>query len=64
MKAGDLVKMKYDSWWKVRSRSKDYTDQMGLVYSIHAKGIKVIMPDGNIKVGLIDQWEVISSLVI
>ena len=67
MKKGDLVKMKYEMWWKIRnlgnpgSSRKDYTDQVGIVYSTHAKGVKVILPDGKIKVGLIDHWEVISE---
>ena len=57
MKVGDLVKMKYEMWWKVRNRKKDYTDEVGLVYSTHAKGMKVLLPDGKIKVTLIDYWE-------
>ena len=62
MKVGDLVKMKYAMWWKVRDRKKHYTDQTGVVYSIHARGLKVLMPDGKIKVGLIDHWEVVSCV--
>ena len=67
MKIGDLVKMKYEMWWKIRnlgnpgSSRKDYTDHLGIVYSIHAKGIKVLMPDGNIKVSLVDYWEVVNE---
>ena len=61
MKTGDLVKMKYEMWWKVRNRKKDYTHEYGIVYSTHAKGVKVLLPDGKIKIGLIDHWEVINA---
>ena len=65
MKVGDLVKMKYEMWWKLRdsnpsqNRHRAYTDQPGIVYGIAGRGIKVLMPDNTIKVGLIDQWEVV-----
>jgi hypothetical protein len=61
MKIGDLVRMKHEMWWKVRSRAKDYTDQIGIVYSSRGKGIKVAMPDNSIKLGLVDNWEVVSE---
>ena len=61
MKKGDLVKMKYETWWKVRDRRKDYVDAYGLVYSTHARGVKVLLPDGKIKVGLIEEWEVVNE---
>ena len=61
MKTGDLVKMKYETWWKVRNRRKDYIHDCGIVYSTHARGVKVLLPDGKIKVGLIEEWEVISE---
>ena len=61
MKVGDLVKMKYEMWWKLRSRKKDYVHECGIVYSTHAKGVKILLPDGKIKIGLIDHWEVINE---
>ena len=60
MKTGDLVKMKYEMWWNLNQR-KHYTDRCGIVYSTHAKGVKVLMPDGKIKVSLTDYWEVVSE---
>ena len=65
MKVGDLVKMKYELWWNLRNsnpspnRHRAYTDQTGIVYGIAGRGIKVLMPDSTIKVGLTDQWEVV-----
>jgi len=61
MKVGDLVKMKFGSWWEVRNRKKEYTDLCGIVYSIAGRGIKVLMPDGAIKIGLADHWETIQE---
>ena len=61
MKVGDLVKIKYDVWAKAKpkpTRPQDHID-VGLVFSIAGKGLKVLMPDGKIKIGLIDQWEVL-----
>ncbi len=37
------------------------TDQVGLVYSTHARGIKVLMPDSTIKLGLVDHWEIVQE---
>jgi len=64
MKVGDLVKMKYEMWWKIRNspgRNKvnGYTDKCGIVYGIAGRGIKVFMPDNTIKLGLVDHWEVV-----
>ena len=61
MKTGDLVKMKYEMWWKVRNRKKDYTNECGIVYDIVGKGLKVLMPDNSIKLGLINHWEVVNA---
>ena len=66
MKVGDLVKMKYEMWWKMRdlpgkTRATDHTDQCGIVYGIAGRGIKVLMPDNTIKLGLTDHWEVVNS---
>lgn len=59
MKVGDLVKMKSAMWWKVRNREKDFTSDIGIVYGMAGRGIKVFMPSGKIKVGLVDHWEVV-----
>ena len=61
MKVGDLVKMKYEMWWKVRNRRKDYTANVGIVYGLAGKGLKVLLPDGKIQVGLIEEWEVVGK---
>jgi len=61
LQIGDLVKMKYEMWWKVRNRKKDYTDECGIVYNIAGKGLKVLMSDNSIKLGLIDHWEVVNA---
>ena len=61
MKVGDLVKMKYDIWRKSQSTSAQYPDP-GIVFGIAGKGIKVLMPDGKVKVGLIDHWEIIQTV--
>lgn len=61
MKVGDLVKMKHESWWEPDLRRKDYTRACGIIYGIAGRGLKVLMPDDVIKVGLIDHWEVISE---
>ena len=64
LKVGDLVKMKYEMWWKLRTsagqnRFNGYTDECGIVYGIAGKGLKVLMPDSTVKLGLVDQWEVV-----
>ena len=56
MKVGDLVRMKYE----LRNRRADYTDDFGIVCGLAGKGLKVLMPNGKIKVGLIDHWETIN----
>ena len=65
MKVGDLVKMKYEMWWKVRNLGnpgrKEHTDQCGIVYSIAGKGIKVLMPDGCIKIGLMEYYDIVQE---
>ena len=61
MKVGDLVKMKYEMWWRSNPENphRAYTDQPGIVYDLAGKGVKVLMPDGTIKVSLIDYWDLI-----
>ena len=57
MKVGDLVRMKYEMWWRVRSRTEDYFSGCGLVYEISGNAFKVLMPDNTIKPTLVDHWE-------
>ena len=59
MKTGDLVKMKPELL-KPDHLSIQYTDLCGIVYSVAGRGIKVLMPNNTIKLGLIDHWEVLS----
>ena len=63
MKVGDLVHMKYDVWVHMKSRHArtDASEDIGIVYDIAGKGIKVLMPTGDIKVGLTTQWEIIND---
>ena len=56
MKTGDLIKMKHDVWWTPNLRRKHYTTECGIVYGVAGKGVKVLMPDGKIKVSLVDYW--------
>ena len=66
MKVGDLVKMKYEKdqvpGHQAVSRSIRYTDSYGILYGIIGRGVKVLMPDNTIKLGLIKHWEVISEI--
>ena len=61
MKVGDLVKMKYEMWWKVRNRRKDYTAFYGIVSNKSGRGIAVHMPDNSTMLGLAEEWEVVSE---
>ncbi len=67
MKVGDLVRMKYEMWWRLKDTSaglsehRAYTDQHGIVYGMAGKGLKVLMPGGKIKVSLVDYWEVVNA---
>lgn len=61
MKTGDLIKMKHDVWWTPNLRRKHYTTECGIVYGVAGKGVKVLMPDGKIKVSLVDYWEVVNE---
>ena len=59
MKVGDLVKMKYEHAKPISNPHRAYTYQPGIVFGIAGKGIKVLMPDGKIKLSLTDYWEII-----
>ena len=60
VKAGDLVQMKYDMWWKMRSR-KEYTKEIGVVLERHHNAVKVLLPEGKIKSSLAEHWKVINK---
>jgi len=60
MKVGDLVKMKYEMWWKLRSR-KDFVTGAGIVLEQAHNAVKVMLPNGLVKRDLIECWEVISE---
>ena len=63
MKAGDLVKMKYSSFWQKKNNRYrvPYTEMPLLVYETANNAIKVILPDGSIKNDLAEYYEVVSS---
>ena len=60
MKVGDLVKMKYEMWWKLRSR-KDYVSDVGVVFETAHNAVRVMLPSGLVRRDLIEHWEVISD---
>jgi ribosomal protein L21E len=60
MEVGDLVKMKYSMWWKLRTMptAKRYTDQMGIVVGVAHNSIKVNIPgEGRTRTDLVEHWE-------
>lgn len=63
MKSGDLVRMKYVSFWsKKNSRSGvPYTETPVLVYERAHNAVKLIFPDGSIKNDLAEYYEVIKT---
>ena len=63
MKVGDLVRMKNETWAVTTAKRArtNHVEDMGIVYSIAGKGLKVLMPDGAIKIGLMYHWEIVNS---
>ena len=63
MKPGDLVKMKYISFWMKKNSREGipYTEVPLLVYETAHNAIKVMCPDGNIKTDLAEYYEVINE---
>ena len=61
MNVGDLVRMKYEMWWRVRNRKTDYISTHAIVIDRAKNAIKLLLTDGNIKCSLTDQWEVVST---
>jgi len=62
IKKGDLVRMKYISFWRNRGNphSMPYTDVPMLVLETAYNAIKVITPDGRIKSELAENYDVLS----
>ena len=60
MKVGDLVKMKYEMWWKLRSR-KDFEHNVGIVLERAHNAVKVMLPNGCVKRDLVECWEIINE---
>ncbi len=63
MKVGDLVRMKNETWAVTTAKRArpNHVEDTGIVYGIAGNGIKVLMPDNTIKLGLADHWEVVNS---
>ena len=61
MNTGDLVKMKYEMWWRVPNRKADYVSTHALVIDRARNAIKLLHVDGYIKCSLVDRWEVVST---
>jgi len=58
MQVGDLVKMKYEMWWKLRSMpNRQYTGSTGIVMETSNNAIKVLVPEMGIKHDLAEHWE-------
>lgn len=64
MKVGDLVKMKYSVWWRLRKNPENlrYVEEIGVVIEKSGPSLKVLLENGDIKSSLVEQWEVISTL--
>jgi len=64
MKSGDLVKMKFISFWQKKNNNGGipYTETPLLVLETAYNAIKVIMPDGQVKNDLAEYYEVIESV--
>ena len=60
MKTGDLVKMKYEMWWRLQSR-KDFETDVAIVIEQEHNIVKVILPNGLVKRDLTECWEVINE---
>ena len=60
MKVGNMVRMKYEMWWKLKSR-KDFVSDVGVVIDKPSYNIvEVMLPGGRIKVDLAESWEIVA----
>lgn len=60
MKEGDLVRMKYEMWWRLKDR-KDYCEEVALVLETAHNAVKLLYSTGAIKPGLVEHYEVIKT---
>ena len=60
MQVGDLVKMKYEMWWKLQSR-KDFTEDFAIVLETTHNAVKLLYSNGKIKCNLAEHYEVVSE---
>ena len=58
MKVGDLVKMKYENSWRLKS---EYTSMCAVVLERYGPAVKLLMPDGRIKSSLVSEWSVVNE---
>ncbi len=63
MQKGDLVRMKYMTFWMKKSGNQriPYTDVPMLVLETAYNAIKVITPDGTVKTDLAEYYEVVNE---
>ena len=62
MRAGDLIRMKYRTFWDLKRNSRmNYTEESLLVLERTGGAVKVLYPDGQIKSGIEEWYEVISE---
>jgi ribosomal protein L21E len=62
MKAGDLVKMKYDPRRMHAGLGlRDYADQLGLVLETAYNAVKLVCSDGSVRTALAENYEVINE---
>jgi|TARA_Y100000593_G_scaffold93118_1_gene186839 hypothetical protein len=64
VKVGDLVKMKYSVWWRLRNHPEHlkYVEETGIVVECSETSVKVLLESGKFKSCLAEQWEVISAV--
>lgn len=63
IKPGDLVRMRYMSFWMKKSGTQrvPYTEVPMLVLEVAYNAIKVITPNGTVKTDLAEYWEVVNE---
>ena len=61
MKVGDLVKMKYCMFWQLKGKKEKYTEQFFLVLERTHNTIRLLHPDGQAKIRLAENYEVINE---
>jgi len=62
MRVGDLIRMKYRTFWDLKRNNRmNYTEEPLLVLEHTGGAVKVLYPDGQIKSGIKEWYEVISE---